>query len=430
MALKKKPVNGMRDIAPDEMDVRMYVEYVILKTYQAYGFIPIETPCMEDIRNLTNKQGGENEKLIFKILKRGKKLKLDQAESEADLVDFGMRYDLTVPLCRYYANNTEVLPTPFKALQIGNVWRADRPQRGRFRQFKQCDIDIIGDGTVLAEIDLILASTDALGRIGFSDFVIRINERRILKAMADYSGFPEDKFDDLCIIFDKMDKIGEESVVTELENEGFDRDAIDKYMSLIDGVDQADDGFEWLVEELGDLLDDEVTERMREIMWAVNSSKKTEFELKFDPTLVRGMSYYTGTIFEIDMLNLGVSCGGGGRYDKMVGQFTGHDIPACGFSLGFERIIMLLMESGFHIPNENVRLAYLMEKDLPFKLLTEVIASAEEARESGAEVYLTYMNKNKKFQKEQLEKGGYEIVEFYNTLDQRDTAGDLPWQKR
>ncbi len=430
MALKKKPVNGMRDIAPEEMDVRMYVEYVIMKTYQKYGFIPIETPCMEDIRNLTNKQGGENEKLIFKILKRGKKLKIDQAESEADLVDFGMRYDLTVPLCRYYANNTDVLPTPFKALQIGNVWRADRPQRGRFRQFKQCDIDIIGDGTVLAEIDLILASTEALGRIGFSDFVIRINERRILKAMADYSGFPEEQFDALCIIFDKMDKIGEESVVTELENEGFDRDAIDKYMGLIDGVDQADDGFEWLVEELGDLLDAEVADRMREIMWAVNSSKKTEFELKFDPTLVRGMSYYTGTIFEIDMLNLGVSCGGGGRYDKMVGQFTGHDIPACGFSLGFERIIMLLMESGFQIPHENVRMAYLMEKDLPFKLLTEVIASADEARESGAEVYLTYMNKNKKFQKEQLEKGGYEIVEFYNTLDQRDTAGDLPWQKR
>ncbi len=430
MALKKTPVNGMRDITPEEMDVRQYAERVITETYQLYGFIPIETPCMEDIKNLTNKQGGDNEKLIFKILKRGEKLKLDQAETEADLVDFGMRYDLTVPLCRYYANNTEVLPTPFKALQIGNVWRADRPQRGRFRQFKQCDIDIIGDGTVLAEIDLLLATTDALGRIGFSDFVIRINERRILKAMADYSGFPEERFDALCIVLDKMDKIGREGVAAELEKEGFAKEAIDRYMSLFDSVSEAENGFEWLVEELGDLLSEEVADRMREIIWAIDASKKIPFDLVFDPTLVRGMSYYTGTIFEIAMPELGISCGGGGRYDKMIGQFTGHDVPACGISLGFERIVMLLMESGFQIPHRNLRMAYLMERDLPFKLLREVIASAEEARDAGAEVYITYMNKNKKFQKEQLEKGGYEIVEFYNTLNQRTTKGDLPWQKR
>ncbi len=430
MALKKTPVNGMRDITPEEMDVRQYVERVITETYQLYGFIPIETPCMEDIRNLTNKQGGDNEKLIFKILKRGEKLKLDQAETEADLVDFGLRYDLTVPLCRYYANNADILPTPFKALQIGNVWRADRPQRGRFRQFKQCDIDIIGDGTVLAEIDLLMATTDALGRIGFSDFVIRINERRILKAMADYSGFPDEQFDTLCIILDKMDKIGKDGVAAELEKEGFAKESIDRYMSLFDGASQAENGFEWLAEELGDLLSEEVANRMREIMWAVDSSKKTAFNLVFDPTLVRGMSYYTGTIFEIAMPQLGISCGGGGRYDKMVGQFTGHDLPACGISLGFERIIMLLMESGFHIPRRNMRTAYLMERDLPARLLLEVISSAEKARANGEEVYLTYMNKNKKFQKEQLEKGGYEIVEFYNTLDQRSTRGDLPWQKR
>ncbi len=430
MALKKTPVNGMRDISPEEMDVRMHVEQVIRDTYKLYGFIPIETPCMEDIRNLTNKQGGENEKLIFKILKRGEKLKLDQAKSEADLVDYGMRYDLTVPLCRYYANNTDILPTPFKALQIGDVWRADRPQRGRFRQFKQCDIDIIGDGSVLAEIDLIMATSDVMGKIGFSNFVIRINERRVLKAMADYSGFAQDQFETLCIVLDKMDKIGAEGVVGELQREGFAEESIDKYMSLIDGVDQADDGFAWLAEELGDLLPGEVADRIQEIVWAVDSSKKATFDLTFDPTLVRGMSYYTGTIFEISLPNLGISCGGGGRYDKMIGQFTGHDLPACGFSLGFERIIMLLMESGFHIEQTHMKTAYLLERDLPMKLLKEVIASAEAARNNGEEVYLTYMNKNKKFQKEQLEKGGYEIVEFYNTLDQRTAKGDLPWQNR
>ncbi|MCC8141406.1 MAG: histidine--tRNA ligase [Lachnospiraceae bacterium] len=430
MALKKTPVNGMKDIEPEEMDVRMYVESVIIDTYTSYGFIPIETPCMEDIRNLMSKQGGENEKLIFKVLKRGEKLKLDQAETENDLVDYGMRYDLTVPLCRYYANHSADLPTPFKALQIGNVWRADRPQRGRYRQFKQCDIDIIGDGTALAEIDLILATTEVLGRIGFADFEIRINERRILKAMADYCGFPDEGFDSLCITLDKMDKIGMDGVAAELQKEGFAKESIDSYITLLDGIGLAEDGFAWLMEQLGDLLPADVIDRMAEIFEAVGETKKTNFELVFDPTLVRGMSYYTGTIFEIAMPDLGISCGGGGRYDKMVGQFTGHDVPACGFSIGFERIIMLLMESGFHIPTEHVKLAYLMERDLSVTLLTEVIESAQKARENGDEVYLTYMNKNKKFQKEQLEKAGYEIVEFYNTLDQRQVKGDLPWQNR
>ena len=202
VALKKKPVNGMKDIMPDEMQIRDYVQSVIKETYRAFGFTPIETPCMEDIANLSNKQGGENEKLIFKVLKRGEKLKLETAQSEADLVDFGMRYDLTVPLCRYYANHANDLPSPFKALQMGNVWRADRPQRGRYRQFMQCDIDILGEPSNLAEIELILATTTTLGKLGFKNFEIRINERRILKAMAAYSGFAEEEFDTVFIILD------------------------------------------------------------------------------------------------------------------------------------------------------------------------------------------------------------------------------------
>ena len=224
MALKKKPVNGMKDIMPDEMQIRDYVQSVIKETYRAFGFTPIETPCMEDIANLSNKQGGENEKLIFKVLKRGEKLKLETAQSEADLVDFGMRYDLTVPLCRYYANHANDLPSPFKALQMGNVWRADRPQRGRYRQFMQCDIDILGEPSNLAEIELILATTTTLGKLGFKNFEIRINERRILKAMAAYSGFAEEEFDTVFIILDKMDKIGLEGVAEELAKEGYAQD--------------------------------------------------------------------------------------------------------------------------------------------------------------------------------------------------------------
>ena len=223
MSLVKKPVNGMKDILPSEMQIRDYVQSVIRDTYRSFGFTPIETPCMESIANLSNKQGGENEKLIFKVMKRGEKLNLETARTEGDLVDFGMRYDLTVPLARYYANHANDLPSPFKALQIGNVWRADRPQRGRYRQFMQCDIDILGEPSNLAEIELILATTTTLGRLGFKNFEIRINERRILKAMAAYSGFSEDVYDTVFIILDKMDKIGMEGVEAAFAGRIFER---------------------------------------------------------------------------------------------------------------------------------------------------------------------------------------------------------------
>jgi histidyl-tRNA synthetase len=369
---------------------------------------------MEDIANLSNKQGGENEKLIFKILKRGEKLKLESAQSETDLVDFGMRYDLTVPLCRYYANHANDLPSPFKALQMGNVWRADRPQRGRYRQFMQCDIDILGEPSNLAEIELILATTTTLGKLGFKNFEIRINERRILKAMAAYSGFAESDFDTVFIILDKMDKIGLDGVAEELEKEGFAKESIDKYLSLFTGVEQAEDGITYLAETLGDYLDAEIVQNMKEIAQSVNSTKTAQFELVFDPTLVRGMSYYTGTIFEIAIPEFGGSCGGGGRYDKMVGNFTGKDVPACGFSIGFERIILLLMENGFQIPQQPKKTAYLIEKGYPGEKLAEVIGQAQAARAEGDQVLVVRMNKNKKFQKEQLVKEGYEdFLEFF-----------------
>lgn len=415
MALSKKPVNGMKDILPEEMQIRDYVQQVIKDTYRSFGFTPVETPCMENIANLSNKQGGENEKLIFKVMKRGEKLKVEEAKTEADLVDFGMRYDLTVPLVRYYANNANELPAPFKALQIGNVWRADRPQRGRYRQFMQCDIDIIGEQSNLAEIELILATTTTIGRIGFKNFEIRINERRILKAMAAYSGFPEEAFDTVFIILDKMDKIGMDGVAKELEGEGYAKESVDKYLALFQGVESAENGIKYLAETLDGYLEESVEKNLLEIIDSVESAKTADFKIVFDPTLVRGMSYYTGTIFEITMPELGAACGGGGRYDKMVGKFTGNDVPACGFSIGFERIILLLMESGFSVPMQRPKVAYLIEKGYPAEKLSQVIVQAQEERTIGKQVLVVRMNKNKKFQKEKLAAEGYrDIVEFFN----------------
>ena len=418
MALSKKPVNGMKDILPAEMEIRDYVTSVIKDTYRSFGFTPIETPCMENIANLSNKQGGENEKLIFKVVKRGEKLNLETAKEEADVVDFGMRYDLTVPLSRFYANHANDLPTPFKALQIGSVWRADRPQRGRYRQFTQCDIDILGEPSNLAEIELITATTTTIGRLGFKNFEIRINERRILKAMAAYSGFEEKDYDSIFITLDKMDKIGLEGVAAELGEEGYAKESIDKYLELFELLKDRKDvaeGVVFLKDKLGDFLDQEVADSLTEIATAVNATKNAEFTLVFDPTLVRGMSYYTGTIFEIAMPELGAACGGGGRYDKMIGKFTGNDVPACGFSIGFERIILLLMESGFKIPERPKRVAYLVEKKYPAEKLVDVMKQAKEARENGQQVLVVRMNKNKKFQKEQLSKEGYEeFEEFFN----------------
>ena len=418
MALSKKPVNGMKDILPAEMEIRDYVTNVIKDTYRSFGFTPIETPCMENIANLSNKQGGENEKLIFKVMKRGEKLDLENAKEEADIVDFGMRYDLTVPLSRFYSNNANNLPSPFKALQMGSVWRADRPQRGRYRQFTQCDIDILGEPSNLAEIELITATTTTIGRLGFKNFEIRINERRILKAMAAYSGFAEEDYDSVFITLDKMDKIGVEGVSEELAKNGYPQESIDKYLKLFallqDKKDVAE-GVELLKNTLGEYLDEEVVTNMTEIATAVNATKGAEFNLVFDPTLVRGMSYYTGTIFEIAMPELGAACGGGGRYDKMIGKFTGNDVPACGFSIGFERIILLLMESGFKIPESPKKVAYLVEKKYPADKLVDVMKQASEARANGQQVLVVRMNKNKKFQKEQLERDGYEeFVEFFN----------------
>ena len=415
MALKKKPVTGMKDILPAEMQIREFVTNQIKETYRGFGFSQIETPCVEHIENLTSKQGGDNEKLIFKILKRGEKLNLETAETENDLVDGGLRYDLTLPLSRYYSNNAAQLPSPFKALQMGSVWRADRPQKGRFRQFTQCDIDILGDPTSMAEIELILATTTALGKICPDNaFTVRINDREILKGMALHCGFPEESLDQVFITLDKMDKIGLDGVEAELLELGYDENSVKTYLELMDTVTKDAAGVRMLGEKLADTLPKSVTDNLAYIMDTVTDVAETKFGLVFDPTLVRGMSYYTGTIFEVSMEGFGGSVAGGGRYDKMIGKFTGQDTPACGFSIGFERIVMLLLENGYEVPTVKEKKAYLLEKKMTKEGLLKVMSLAKTDRQAGKQVLIVNMKKNKKFQKEQLAEDGYtEIVDCY-----------------
>ena len=418
MSMKKKPVTGMKDILPKEMEIRNYVMQEIRDTYKTFGFTAMETPCVEHIENLSSNQGGENEKLIFKIMKRGDKLtsavEKVTPEDTGVLSDSGLRYDLTLPLSRYYANNANDLPSPFKALQMGNVWRADRPQRGRYRQFMQCDIDILGEPTILAEIELITATTTLLGKVGFEKFTIRLNNRKILKAMAAYSGFEEKDYDNVFITLDKMDKIGLDGVAGELVEQGYQKENVDKYLSLFEKVTDDIEGVSFLKDTLGDYLEAGVAEDLETIMVSVNSVKNADFKIAFDPTLVRGMSYYTGPIFEISMDEFGGSVGGGGRYDEMIGKFTGQITPACGFSIGFERIVMLLLERDYQVPAKGSKVAYLIEKNMPQDRLREILKEANEQRKAGMQININIMKKNKKFQKEQLEKEGYtEFKEFF-----------------
>ena len=454
--MTKKPVTGMKDILPREMEIRDYAIGLIKETYKKFGFTSVETPAVEHIENLSSKQGGENEKLIFKILKRGEKLRLDEAMSADDLVDGGLRYDLTVPLSRYYSNNANELPSPFKALQMGNVWRADRPQRGRYRQFMQCDIDILGEPTNLAEIELILATSTLLGKLDFRNFTIRINDRRILRAMVDYAGFvPVETtttagddaaeaagrteggspvrddgskkggsvdagvdYDSIFITLDKMDKIGLDGVREELISAGNSSETVDKYLELFSKTTPDVAGIRFLKETLGEFLDESITDGLAFIIQSVEAAREAEFRMAFDPTLVRGMSYYTGPIFEISMDEYGGSVGGGGRYDEMIGRFTGQQTPACGFSIGFERIVMLLLERDFKVPGSAEKTAFMIEKNMPEDKMAKILTMAKERRAAGENINIVMMKKNKKFQKDQLTAEGYtDIVEFFADRD-------------
>lgn len=403
--LPKTPAKGMRDFLPSEFALRRQIMDVIQKTYESYGFSRIETPAVENISLLTSKQGGDNEKLIFKILKRGEKL---ENASDSELCDLGLRYDLTVPLARFYSNNCGKLPSVFKAMQMDNVWRADRPQRGRFRQFVQCDIDIIGEPSNLAETELISATCAALGKLGFDELTVRISDRRLLNALLTKCGFADEVKDDVCIALDKLDKIGLDGVLAEVAS--IDPTHAQDFVQLIGSVTTADDPFAVCVQLLGEYLPDEVRRNIEEILFVAGSTVANG-KVVFDVTLVRGMGYYTGTVYEVSVAGLGSSIAGGGRYDKMIGRITGNDVPACGFSIGFERIALLLTERGV-TAQTNSGVAVLVDKNLSKEQLLDVMSQCADLRKQD-NVTLLKKIKNFGYQIKQLREQGYGSVYEY-----------------
>ena len=370
--MKINPLKGMRDILPKEQRIRDYIEGKILEAYRSSGFERISTPILEDIENLNKSEGGDNLNLIFKVLKRGEKLeKALESGNPEELSDMGLRYDLTLPLSRYFAANRNVLSFPAKIIQIDRSFRAERPQKGRFREFFQCDIDILGDSSPNAEVELIDATTKALFAIGFNDFIVHINDRRILRGMLEDMGFAKDSIDSVCISFDKLDKIGVDGVTAELTEKNFPADAVaalKEFMSA--GAIKLDD----VAARCGD---PSVADDLKYVIKTATEISGGKYKIEYTPNLVRGQGYYTGMVFEITCPQFSGAVAGGGRYDNMVGKFLGQQVPAVGFSIGFERICGILMEQGYKVPDDKERFALLYDDSLAF---SAVVAKANELR--------------------------------------------------
>ena len=335
--MKQTPVKGTCDYLPNEMNIRDRMQQIILDTYKSCGYMHISTPILEDIENLNKSDGGDNLNLIFKIQKRGDKFEsaIEQKDSD-NLCDLGLRYDLTLPLSRFYANNKDKLLTPFKCIQMDKVYRAERPQKGRMREFVQCDIDILGSDDRICEIDLILTMSKTLKNLGLNNFSIRISDRQILKALLEKFGFVSQSFDTVCVTLDKLDKIGVEGVRNELATKNLPESAIQQVVEFF----EKDITLERVENEIGQNSN---CDNLKYIIDEV--AKVDDVEIRFDPTLVRGQGYYTSTVFEIESKDYSCALGGGGRYDGLIGKFVGVPVPAVGFSIGFERIFSLLQNS-------------------------------------------------------------------------------------
>ncbi|TFD24210.1 histidine--tRNA ligase [Cryobacterium sp. TMS1-13-1] len=418
MAIAVTPPRGMRDFLPADKALRERSLGIIRESFRAHGFDEIETPVMEDSARLHSGLGGDNEKLAFAVLKRGLSPADVAAAAEQDdllsLADLGLRFDLTVPLARFYATHRASLPTVFRSIQIAPVWRAERPQKGRYRQFMQCDIDIIGEAGALAEIELITATAATLDLLGLEGCSIRINDRRILSALLAHWGVAAELTERALIVIDKLDKIGVDGVAAELGALGIDAPGLAALLTelgtggwalgngLFDGTVPA-----WLdPKAFADLA------ALRAALPGV--------DLVFDPTLVRGMGYYTGTIFEISHPSLGYSLGGGGRYDGMIGRFLGTDVPACGFSIGFERIVDLL-EADAASADLAVVLVHDKEAD-PARL----VALKRDLVADGLRVRLERRTKNLKALLDRAGEAGYGRFAFVTAETQ--TAGDLDFK--
>lgn len=385
--MKVTSVKGTNDYLPQQTKLRDYLQRRILETYQSCGFERITTPILEDIENLDKSDGGENLGLIFKVLKRGDKLAEALASgNEKDLSDVGLRYDLTLPLSRYYACNRASLSTPFKVIQMDRVFRAERPQKGRLREFVQCDIDILGSSSTNCEVELIDTTAKALLAVGIENFKIRINDRRILKNLILSAGFTSDDSDSVCITFDKLDKIGPEGVRSELLDKGFDETVVTKFVSTMSITP-------FTLDEARKYCSDiEVIDSVASIIDTIRVLANGRYEIEYDRSLVRGQGYYTGTIFEIESIDFGSSIGGGGRYDNMIGKFLGENIPAVGFSIGFERIASILNDRKYSIPDAKKKLAIIYPE-------ADVITAIQKADELRAEYDVTLFEKPKKIGK-------------------------------
>lgn len=407
--MKITTVKGTNDYLPEEVRLRDYIQNQVLKTYVGGGFERIMTPAVEDIENLDKSDGGDNLNLIFKIIKRGDKLEKAIADGDTEkLCDMGLRYDLTLPLSRYYANNRAKLQLPAKCIQIDKVYRAERPQKGRLREFVQCDIDILGSSSVNSEIELIHTTAKALLAIGISDFTVKINDRRILKSLLLSTGFAEEQLDSVCITFDKLDKIGEDGVIAELEDKQLDAAAIEKFSEVIKNP--------LTIDNIGEMCKNEAVENVKAIMAAVNELSGGKYSIAFDISLVRGQGYYTGTVFEIVSDKFRGSIAGGGRYDNLIGKFTGEQIPAVGFSIGFERIFAMLTESGYEIPGTKKKLALLHD----FDNIVTAVKEAEELRETYDVSIYEKPKKLSKFLDRLKESGFYAFCFSGETSDIRE----------
>lgn len=405
MNMKVTPTRGTKDYLPEEVKIRDYIQKTILKTYEEYGFQKITTPILEDIERLNKSNGGENLSLIFQILKRGDKLEAAKnSDNIEDLVDTGLRYDLTLPLSRYYANNRSKIRFPFKSIQMDQVFRAERPQKGRLRQFYQCDIDIIGEPTNVAEIQLIDITTRALLQLGFKDFTVRINDRRILRDMILSAGFKDSDVDSVCITFDKLDKVGMKGVEEELIEKGFAAEVVLQFIESIDPAKGDDDIY------CQNPNENETIEQMNQVIFAINNLSEGKYKIKYDKSLVRGMGYYTGMVFEIVSSKFSSSIAGGGRYDNMIGKFLKEDVPAVGFSIGFERIASILLEEGFVIPDKQKEIALLYDKS---DNIVEVIRYAEQLRADNSIVSMIMKGKKIGKQIDNLMNTGFDQVIQY-----------------
>ncbi len=396
--MKIKPVKGTNDYLPAEAELRDYLQKKICETYENCGFQRIFTPIIEDIENLDKSEGGDNLNLIFKVMKRGDKLKKAIEAGDANkIADMGLRYDLTLPLSRYYANNRASLPNPFKVIQIDKVYRAERPQKGRLREFMQCDIDILGSDSPTCEIELMHTTAKALLGIGIDQFKIKVNDRRILKEILLTAGFEEDQLDSVCITFDKLSKIQAEGVEAELTAKGFDGEVIAKFMKMIENAP-------FTLEYVKSICENtEYIDTLTMIIDTANSLAEGKYTVEYDMTLVRGQGYYTGTVFEIESLDFGSSIAGGGRYDNLIGKFLKEDIPAVGFSIGFERIFSILMERKNALQDKAKKVVLLYDE----ADIANAIKAAEELRKTYTVALFVKPKKLGKFLNK-LEEQGYD----------------------